>query len=235
MKGRFAEKTFWHPMILARRQSQSFPVKLSLLLTYSILHCRGCDVTHLGVIKDETEQNTVSENNRKTFNKGNKRELRLLFVKETLASALIVMTSVHHSVVVPGAMSFHSLKLWVRVCLYVRPGEGRQRKYVSKMEHNKCVLVCSMAEALSCITTYSQEISFYCCPFFRLFIHKLAFLPSASRNLDRAWTSSSHLKRRKGTRFTCVYVIQQQGSTWLESSPQNSSSSSNKGPQTSVG
>ena len=35
--------------------------------------------------------------------------------------------------------------------------------------------------------------------------------------------------------FTCVYVIQQQGSTWLASKPQYSNSSSKSGPQTSVG
>lgn len=34
---------------------------------------------------------------------------------------------------------------------------------------------------------------------------------------------------------TWVYVIQQHGSTWFESRPQNSSSSSKSGPHTSVG
>lgn len=41
--------------------------------------------------------------------------------------------------------------------------------------------------------------------------------------------------RKNNFSLTCVQVIQQQGSTWLASKPQNSSSSSNKGPQTSVG
>lgn len=41
-------------------------------------------------------------------------------------------------------------------------------------------------------------------------------------------------------KLTCVsrwvlYVDQQHGSTWFESSPQNSNSSSNNGPHTSVG
>lgn len=43
------------------------------------------------------------------------------------------------------------------------------------------------------------------------------------------------MARKYSQKLTWVYVIQQHGSTWLESKPQKDSSSSNSGPHTSVG
>ena len=61
------------------------------------------------------------------------------------------------------------------------------------------------------------------------------FMMSSSVGLSVSRSSRSRIWSVSCVSRCVVYVIQQHGSTWLASSPQNSSSSSKSGPQTSAG